>query len=70
MGKDSFWTLWPNIINDNCIKMPLGKSVKKNIKELLRDNKRKGKAMGANGKKRPMKQIIAIAHGVSRKKAR
>lgn len=48
--------------------MPLTKNVQKNIKELITDNKKKGKAMGANGKKRPMKQIIAIAYSVSKKK--
>lgn len=41
--------------------MPLGKDVGKNIKELKADNKKKGKARGAGGKKRPMKQILAIA---------
>lgn len=41
--------------------MPLGKNVGKNIKELMRDNKKKGKARGANGKVRGKKQIIAIA---------
>lgn len=41
--------------------MPLGKNVSKNISELYKDNKKKGKARGANGKKRSRKQIIAIA---------
>lgn len=41
--------------------MPLGKNVSANIKELYRDNKKSGKARGANGKKRGRKQIIAIA---------
>lgn len=41
--------------------MSLGKDIGKNIKELEADNKKKGKAKGAGGKKRPMKQIIAIA---------
>jgi len=44
--------------------MPLKKGKKNvgyNVKELIADNKKKGKAMGANGKKRPMKQILAIA---------
>jgi len=41
--------------------MPLGKNVGKNIKELMKDNKKSGKARGANGKVRPRKQIIAIA---------
>lgn len=48
--------------------MPLGKSVKKNISELISDNKKLGKSKGANGKVRPMKQIIAIAYSVSKKK--
>lgn len=42
--------------------MPLGKSVSSNIKELYKDNKKKGKARGANGKARSRKQIIAIAY--------
>jgi len=41
--------------------MPLGKDVGKNIRELYKDNKKKGKARGANGKLRSRKQIIAIA---------
>ena len=41
--------------------MPLGKSVSKNIKELYKDNKKKGKSRGANGKQRSRKQIVAIA---------
>lgn len=51
--------------------MPLTKNVGKNIKELLADNKKKGKAKGANGKKRSKAQIIAIslnAAGKSKKK--
>ena len=51
--------------------MPLGKNVSKNIKELIKDNSKTGKARGAGGKKRPMKQIIAIslnAAGKSKKK--
>lgn len=56
--------------------MPLKKGsskkvISENIRELVRDNKKKGKAMGANGKKRPMKQIVAIAlskAGKSKKK--
>ena len=39
-----------------------GKSnVGRNIKELIADNKKKGKEKGANGKARSRKQIIAIA---------
>jgi hypothetical protein len=41
--------------------MPLTKNVSSNIKELYADNKKKGKAKGANGKARSRKQIIAIA---------
>lgn len=41
--------------------MPLGKNVSRNIRELTKDNKKKGKAKGANGKVRGRKQIIAIA---------
>lgn len=41
--------------------MPLGKNVSANIKELYKDNKKKGKARGANGKPRSRAQIIAIA---------
>lgn len=41
--------------------MPLAKDVSKNISELVKDNKKKGKAKGYKGKARPMKQIIAIA---------
>ncbi len=41
--------------------MPLGKNVSSNIKELYKDNKKSGKARGANGKPRSRKQIIAIA---------
>lgn len=44
--------------------MPLkkGKSmVGANIRELMADNKKSGKARGAGGKVRPMKQILAIA---------
>ena len=41
--------------------MPLGRNVGKNIAELIADNKKKGKARGANGKVRSRKQIIAIA---------
>ena len=48
--------------------MPLGKSVKKNIKELFKDNAKKGKAKGANGKARSKKQIVAIAYSAAKKK--
>lgn len=48
--------------------MPLlkGKSnIGKNIAELKADNKKKGKARGANGKPRSMKQIRAIALNIA-----
>jgi hypothetical protein len=48
--------------------MPMGKDVSKNIKELYRDNDKKGKERGANGKKRSRKQIIAIALSLAKKK--
>jgi hypothetical protein len=48
--------------------MPLGKNVGKNIAELYRDNKKKGKAKGNNGKARSRKQIIAIAYAAAKKK--
>lgn len=48
--------------------MPLGKSVKQNIKELVKDNARSGNEKGANGKVRPMKQVVAIAYSAARKK--
>ncbi len=38
-----------------------------NIKELVADNKKSGKAKGANGKVRPMKQILAIAISTAKK---
>jgi hypothetical protein len=47
------------------------KNVGANIRELIADNKKTGKAKGANGKVRPMRQILAIAlskAGVSKKK--
>lgn len=47
--------------------MPLGKNLKKNIKELYADNKKSGKARGANGKPRSKAQILAIAYSASRK---
>lgn len=56
--------------HDNKNKMPLGKSIKKNIKELYADNMKKGKAKGANGKVRSRSQIIAIAYEGAKKKKR
>lgn len=51
--------------------MPLKKGKKNigyNIKELMKDNKKKGKAKGANGKARSKKQILAIALSKAGKK--
>ena len=48
--------------------MPLGKNVGKNIRELIADNKKKGKARGAGGKIRSRKQILAIALSAARRK--
>jgi hypothetical protein len=51
--------------------MPLGKNVQKNIRELYRDNMKKGEAKGNKGTPRSRKQIIAIAFasaGKSKKK--
>lgn len=36
-------------------------AISSNIRELMKDNKKTGKARGAGGKVRPMKQILAIA---------
>lgn len=47
--------------------MPLTTNVKQNIKELLKDNKKSGNAMGNNGKKRSLKQIFAISYSAAGK---
>lgn len=44
------------------------KNIGKNIRELMLDNKKKGKARGANGKARSKKQILAIALSLSKRK--
>lgn len=44
------------------------KNVGYNIKELMADNKKKGKARGAGGKPRSKKQILAIALSVAKKR--
>lgn len=41
--------------------MPLKGTVGQKIKELVADNKKKGKARGQNGRIRSHKQIVAIA---------
>jgi hypothetical protein len=48
--------------------MPLGRDIGKNIAELIADNRKKGKARGANGKPRKKSQILAIALKAARKK--
>jgi hypothetical protein len=48
--------------------MPLTNNVWANIRELKKDNKRKGKARWANGKVRSQKQIIAIAINAAKTK--
>lgn len=48
-------------------KMPLTDNVKKNIKELYTDNQKTGKERGANGKKRSLKQILAISYSAAGK---
>jgi hypothetical protein len=41
--------------------MPLGKNVSKNMRELMKDNKKKGKERGAGGEARSFEQMVAIA---------
>jgi hypothetical protein len=41
--------------------MPLGKDVGKNLRELEKDNKKRGKAKGQGGKARSREQMLAIA---------
>lgn len=43
------------------------KTISSNIRELKRDNKKKGKARGANGKPRSQKEIVAIALSTAKK---
>ena len=50
--------------------MPLKKgknSMGYNLHELAMDNKKKGKAKGANGKPRSRKQMLAIAMSMTKK---
>lgn len=44
------------------------KTISSNIRELYKDNKKTGKARGANGKPRSRKQIIAIALSQAKKR--
>jgi len=48
--------------------MPLGHNVQKNIKELYADNKKSGKAKGAQGRPRSREQIIAVAYAAAKPK--
>ena len=48
--------------------MPLKGSVSDRLKELYRDNMKKGKERGNKGKKRSRKQMIAISLESMRKK--
>lgn len=48
--------------------MPLWKDIGKNIRELKKDNLKKGKAKGAGWKSRSMEQIKAIALNAAWKK--
>ena len=43
------------------------KTISSNIRELMRDNKKTGKARGQNGKPRSRKQILAIVLSVAGK---
>ena len=47
--------------------MPLGSNVSANMRELYKDNRKKGNARGANGKPRSRKQMIAIAINAANK---
>ena len=44
------------------------KNIAFNFRELKKDNQRKGRTRGANGKKRSRAQMIAIALNVKKKK--
>lgn len=44
------------------------KSFQSNIRELVKDNKKEWKERGAWWKERPMKQIVAIAYAMKKKK--
>ena len=48
--------------------MPLGKNVSENIRELIADNAKTGKERGQGGRKRKMKQILAIAINAAKRK--
>lgn len=47
--------------------MPLTQNVKRNIHELLADNKKPGKEKGNKGKKRSLNQIMAISYNAAGK---
>lgn len=48
--------------------MPLTNDIQANFRELIADNKKKGKEKGAKGKARSLKQIAAIAYSVKKGK--
>lgn len=50
--------------------MPMGKDVSENMRELYKDNEKKGKERGAKGKPRSRAQMIAIAMREAGKKSR
>ena len=48
--------------------MPLTNNVQSNVRELVNDNKKSGKARGNKGKVRKMDQILAIAYSAAKRK--
>jgi hypothetical protein len=48
--------------------MPLKGTFGDRVKELIKDNNKKGKARSNKGKKRSMKQILAIAYSSMKSK--
>ena len=46
----------------------LGKNIGDNIRELIQDNKKSGKAKGQNGRPRSMQQIKAIAINAAKRR--
>jgi hypothetical protein len=48
--------------------MPLKGTLQDRISELYKDNKKSGKARGANGKARSRDQIVAIAYASMKRK--
>lgn len=48
-------------------KMPLGRNVEKNIREMYHDNMKKGKERGNKGTPRSRAQMVAIAFAAARR---